>query len=200
MQITLNRWIGKTCPEGWKKYTNRTVSGHPRYLRWSWLLAAVLLCISVAGGETLGKEEDDPYHTGPVGDDPAQIVAKAVLCFDDKFIYSTCEESYRLTQSGNLNVPPDYTDVYCNGPCLQETYLVLNCIEGILTHFVFYNKATIQDIRDTLQAGCSHTSERGKFNVSEHIEAQKNSAHKALKPVLLGLGLVVVAMGHLLML
>lgn len=129
-----------------------------------------------------------------------RILSSLMLIWTKHQIYSTCEESYRLTQSGNLNVPPDYTDVYCNGPCLQETYLVLNCIEGILTHFVFYNKATIQDIRDTLQAGCSHTSERGKFNVSEHIEAQKNSAHKALKPVLLGLGLVVVAMGHLLML
>lgn len=47
---------------------------------------------------------------------------------------------------------------------------------------------------------CVNANCAGKFNVSEHIEAQKNSAHKALKPVLLGLGLVVVAMGHLLML
>lgn len=46
---------------------------------------------------------------------------------------------------------------------------------------------------------CVNANCAGKFNVSEHIEAEKNSAHKALKPVLLGLGLVVVAMGRFLM-
>lgn len=76
-------------------------------------------------------------------------------------IYSSCKESYRLTESGNLNVPHDYTDQYCNGPCLTETHLVLDCIEGILYHFVFYNKATIKDVRDTIKAGCGYGPERG---------------------------------------
>lgn len=78
-------------------------------------------------------------------------------------IYSSCEESYRLTASGDLNVPYDYTEQYCEGPCLSETHLVLNCIENILSHFVFYNRATIYDIRDTIKAGCSYGPERGSL-------------------------------------
>lgn len=78
-------------------------------------------------------------------------------------VYSSCEQSYRLTESGNINVPPDYTDKYCSGPCLTETNLVLDCIENIMLHFKFYNKATIQDIRDTIKAGCSHGPEKGSL-------------------------------------
>lgn len=75
--------------------------------------------------------------------------------------YRSCEESYRLTQTGNLNVPKEKTDEYCNGPCLTETHLVLNCIDNIFKNFVFYNKATIQDVRDTVQAACSYGPQRG---------------------------------------
>lgn len=76
-------------------------------------------------------------------------------------IYSSCEEAYRLTESGKLDVPSEYVDPYCNGPCLTETHLVLNCIENIMTNFVFYNRATIQDIRVTIKAGCGYGPERG---------------------------------------
>ncbi|KAL5782186.1 hypothetical protein ACOSP7_007215 [Xanthoceras sorbifolium] len=139
-------------------------------------------------------------QTGITGDDPAEIVAKALLCLNDKYIYSSCEESYRLTESGNLNVPLDYTDQYCNGPCLTETHLVLSCIENILSHFVFYNRATIQDVRDTIKAGCGYGPERGDFNVAEHVEAEENSAQKTetANKVLLGFGLMIIARGLLL--
>ncbi|KAK2644900.1 hypothetical protein Ddye_020095 [Dipteronia dyeriana] len=139
-------------------------------------------------------------QTGIIGgDDPAQIVAKALLCLNDKYIYSSCEESYRLTHSGNLNVPIDYTDQYCNGPCLEETHLVLTCIENILSHFVFYNRATIYDIRDTIKAACSYGPERGHFNVAEHIEDEENSAQKKTAyKVFSGYGLVIIGQGLLL--
>ncbi|EEF43054.1 conserved hypothetical protein [Ricinus communis] len=114
---------------------------------------------------------------GVVGDDPAEIVAKALLCFNERHIYSSCSDAYRLTQSGNLNVPPDYVDEYCSGPCLTETHLVLNCIENIMTRFIFYNKATIHDIRDTIKAGCGYGPERGDFNVAEHLQYEENSAY-----------------------
>ncbi|MCL7040653.1 hypothetical protein MKW94_004924 [Papaver nudicaule] len=110
-------------------------------------------------------------------EDPAQIVAKALYCFNDRFVYSSCKESYRLTQSGNINVPPEATDEYCSGACLTETHLVLDCINNILSNFLFYNKATIWDIKATIKAGCSDTDERGNFNVAEHLES--NDGHKA---------------------
>ena len=76
-------------------------------------------------------------------------------------IYSRCDEAYRLTQSGNLNVPPEATDVFCNGPCLAETRLVLGCIHGVISDFLFYNRATVRDITYALSAGCGSTGYRG---------------------------------------
>ncbi|XVF38819.1 hypothetical protein REPUB_Repub20aG0135000 [Reevesia pubescens] len=139
-----------------------------------------------------GNADEGLPQTGAVAADPAQIVAKALLCFNEKAIYSSCEETCRLTESGNLNVPHDYIEKYCNGPCLSETHLVLNCIENIMTNFLFYNKATIQDIRDTIQAGCGYGPERGKFNVEEHIEAEESSANKAATHILFGIGSMII--------
>lgn len=134
-------------------------------------------------------------------------------------VYSSCEQSYRLTESGNINVPPGYADQYCRGPCFSETNLVLNCIDNILSHFLFYNRASIQDVRETIKAGCSYGPERGKdisffaihfmdcpdqiifccpgnFNVAEHIQAGENNAPpKGSKSVMLGLLFVIVYMG-----
>ncbi|KAJ4956797.1 hypothetical protein NE237_013580 [Protea cynaroides] len=131
-----------------------------------WFLVAALISIAV----TCCKSD-------LVENDPGQIVAKAILCFNNKYIYSSCEESYRLNESGNLNVPPEATDQFCNGPCLDETNLVLDCIDGILHNFLFYNEATIQDIRDTISAGCGDTSERGNFNVQQHIQDEYSHAY-----------------------
>ncbi|XP_011020476.1 PREDICTED: uncharacterized protein LOC105122837 isoform X3 [Populus euphratica] len=136
--------------------------------------------------------------TGIVDADPAEIVAKALLCFSDKYIYSSCEVAYRLTEIGKLNVPPEYADSYCGGPCLTETHLVLSCIENIMKHFVFYNKATIQDVRDTIKAGCGYGPERGNFDVSEHLQFEENNAFKTANQILLGVGFMFG--GHALLL
>ncbi|PON93232.1 hypothetical protein TorRG33x02_111380 [Trema orientale] len=159
-----------------------------------WVLASALFLPYVFGSIS-GKAEEDhgPDQFGNnAGYDPAQVVAKALLCFNDKYIYSSCEESYRLTESGNLDVPPDKTEAYCGGPCLTETHLVLNCIDNILANFVFYNRATIQDIRDTIHAGCGYGPERGNFNVAGRIEAEENKAERAGNQILVGFGLMVV--------
>ncbi|KAE8708814.1 Glycine-rich family protein, putative isoform 2 [Hibiscus syriacus] len=75
----------------------------------SWFFAVTIVSLSILVFQ-LGKadEYEDMPETGRgsvVGEDPAQIVAKALLCFNDKYIYSSCEESYRLTANGNLDVP-----------------------------------------------------------------------------------------------
>ncbi|XP_010674167.1 uncharacterized protein LOC104890395 isoform X2 [Beta vulgaris subsp. vulgaris] len=102
--------------------------------------------------------------------DPGQIVTKALSCFNANNIYTRCNEGYRLTQSGYLNIPPAATDQFCYGPCLAETHFVLDCVEHSLSTFVFYNKATINDIRSTLQAACGHTHRRANFNVEEYMQ------------------------------
>ncbi|XP_021822283.1 uncharacterized protein LOC110763750 [Prunus avium] len=138
---------------------------------------------------------DVPDQIGSAEQDPAQIVAKALLCFNDKYVYSSCEESYRLNEGGDLKVPAAKTDEYCNGPCLQETHLVLDCVDNILSNFLFYNKATVQDVRDTIQAGCGYGEERGKFDVAEHIKAEGSKAYKAANYQIL-IGLVAMIMGN----
>lgn len=136
-------------------------------------------------------------QTGSAGeDDPAEVVSKALLCFNNNYVYSSCEQSYRLTESGNINVPPEHADLYCRGPCFSETNLVLNCIDNILSHFLFYNRASIEDVRETIKAGCSYGPERGNFNVAEHIQAGENSAPKVSKSVMLALVLMIVYMGY----
>ncbi|KAH8496383.1 hypothetical protein H0E87_019221 [Populus deltoides] len=69
-----------------------------------------------------------------------------------------------------------------------ETHLVLNCIQNIMKNFVFYNKATIVDVRYTIKAGCSYGPERGNFDVSEHLQAEQNNAYNTANQILLGLG------------
>ncbi|XP_030539883.2 uncharacterized protein LOC115747755 [Rhodamnia argentea] len=127
-----------------------------------------------------------------------QIIEKALLCFNDKNIYKACEESYRLDESGDLHVPPEYTNVFCNGPCLSETNLVLTCIEGVLSNFLFYNHATIRDIKDTIHAGCGFGPERGDFNVAEHIQAEGNGAPRNAKQAVFYI--LTAVMGWLLLL
>lgn len=107
-------------------------------------------------------------------------------------IYSSCGETHRLTQSGELNVPPEYTDQYCNGPCLSETTHVLDCIDGILKQFVFYNRATLNDVRETIKGGCSHGPKRGNFDVIEHIQAGDATKNVVSKPVVCALGLMII--------
>ncbi|KAI3822360.1 hypothetical protein L1987_09949 [Smallanthus sonchifolius] len=119
------------------------------------------------------------------GDEPEEVVVKALQCFSEKHIYSSCDESYRLTESGQLHVPPEYTDEYCNGPWLQETHLVLTCVDNILSHFIFYNHATIKDVKETIKMGCNYGPHRGDFNVVEHIEGYESSSFKLSYTIIL---------------
>ncbi|GMG99772.1 hypothetical protein Nepgr_001612 [Nepenthes gracilis] len=129
----------------------------------------VILCIALAAISAVGCNTEYVPNA-------ALLLEQAFLCFNNKFIYSKCAEAYRLNQNGDINVPPAATDQFCYGPCLPETHLVLDCVDHAVSNFKFYNKATIQDIRATLQAGCSQTTERGNFNVEEHNQDESSNA------------------------
>ncbi|XP_024197338.2 uncharacterized protein LOC112200534 isoform X2 [Rosa chinensis] len=167
------------------------------------VLAAALIYISLSCCKMGSADEDGPEtgnvpQTGGAGEfDPAQIVAKALLCFNNNYVYSSCEQSFRLNESGDLKVPKDKTDEFCNGACLTETHLVLNCVDHILANFVFYNKATIRDVRDTVQAGCGSGPERGNFNVEEHMAETSKARTPATYQILVGLVLMVLGNGLL---
>ncbi|RDX79583.1 hypothetical protein CR513_39979 [Mucuna pruriens] len=135
---------------------------------------------------------------GGVGD-PSQIISKALLCFNDKNIYRSCEESCRLNENGNLNVPTEKTDTFCEGPCLSETNLVLSCLDNVFSNFIFYNRATIQDIRETIEAGCGYGPDRGNFNVAEHIQKSEESKAPKATTSHVVMGLAIVVMGRALL-
>ncbi|GMY21862.1 hypothetical protein FCV25MIE_17103 [Fagus crenata] len=118
------------------------------------------------------------FFSGYADDNPGQMTAQAFVCFNNKLIYSGCDEAYRLNPSGNINVPPEAADLFCNGPCLIETQQVLNCINNLLSNFIFYNKVTIPDVRYALNAGCSNTNQRGNFNVGQYIEGFTSNANR----------------------
>ncbi|CAK8531601.1 unnamed protein product [Lathyrus sativus] len=124
--------------------------------------------------------------------DPTPIISKALLCFNDKYIYQSCEESYRLSENGNLDIPSEKTDVFCEGPCMSETNLVLGCIDNIFSNFIFYNRATIHDVKETILAGCGYGPQRGNFNVAEHIQTEENNAVKTTSHVLMGLAFIMM--------
>ncbi|KAM0013410.1 hypothetical protein Hdeb2414_s0044g00742861 [Helianthus debilis subsp. tardiflorus] len=138
---------------------------------------------SGAGGGFGGSGGGGFGSAGGFGGIGTGAIAKALVCLNDK-IYSECEESYRLTESGELHVPPDYTDQYCGGPCLKETDLVLNCINDVFSNFIFNNRATILIVKDTIKAGCSYGPSRGDFNVAEHVQAYESNSYKFSYPIL----------------
>ncbi|KAL8047574.1 hypothetical protein ABFX02_07G008500 [Erythranthe guttata] len=129
-----------------------------------------------------GADQSFP-QTGIIGTTPALIFNKALECLSNKYIYSSCDEAHRLTQNGELNVPPEYADEYCNGPCLAETNHALDCINGILKRFVFYNSATLNDVRETIKSGCGYGPKRGNFDVIGHIQAGDASKNRVFDRV-----------------
>lgn len=146
----------------------------------------------------VGANQEYP-ETGNGEQYPDHIVDEALHCFNEKQIYSSCIEAYRLSLNGELNVPPENADEYCNGPCLSETHLVLNCIEGVLSHFKFYNHATVNDVKETIKSGCSYGPKRGDFNVAERVQEDDSNGHRTNFSLFLS-GLVLMIMTRHLML
>ncbi|KAK8501663.1 hypothetical protein V6N12_002401 [Hibiscus sabdariffa] len=132
-----------------------TASKLKRFTSFNLLIIVAIFCHNVRSGNAQNF--------------PAQSLPKAFFCFNNKYIYTGCNEAYRLNESGDLNIPREATDVFCNGPCLAETQLVLKCVDNVLSGFVFYNKATIRDITNVLRAGCSNTNTRGRNKRSIEI-------------------------------
>lgn len=89
-----------------------------------------------------------------------------VLIWSDQ-IYAGCNEAYRLNESGEFNVPPEATNLFCHGPCFEETQQVLNCVDRMFSNFVFGNRATLPELRSALRAGCSYTNQIGKRKESQ---------------------------------
>ncbi|XP_052140448.1 uncharacterized protein LOC127760261 [Oryza glaberrima] len=94
------------------------------------------------------------------------IVARAIICFSDRYIYSGCQGQYRLGPEGALRVPAAAAEAFCGGPCLAETRLVLGCVDGIMDSFRFYNGASVRDVRLALDRGCGL---RGDFDVLRRL-------------------------------
>ncbi|OEL15158.1 hypothetical protein BAE44_0023822 [Dichanthelium oligosanthes] len=101
--------------------------------------------------------------------DAMDIVGRALVCFNDRYIYSGCQGSFRLGPQGALDVPPGSADAFCGGPCLAETELVLHCVDAIMDNFRFYNGASAADVRFALDRGCGRSGLRGDFDVLRRL-------------------------------
>ncbi|CAI0467090.1 unnamed protein product [Linum tenue] len=147
--------------------------------------------IDVGSNGVSGSTSSSSSSSSNNDNDPAEMVAKAMLCFNNRGIYRSCDEDFRLNESGRLGVPLEQVDAYCGGSCLTETNMVLDCLEGIMKNFRFYNTATIKDIKDTVSAGCSDGPERGNFDVSEHLEASESTVLKGASWGLCAIGYLI---------
>ncbi|CAL4950716.1 unnamed protein product [Urochloa decumbens] len=140
--------------------------------RW-FLLACVFSCcllILCCTSDGAAAAAAAAFHAEKRDSDATDIVARALICFNDRYIYSGCQESFRLGPQGSLaGVPPGSADAFCGGPCLAETELVLRCVDGIMGNFRFYNGATAADVRFALDRGCGRSALRGDFDVLRRL-------------------------------
>lgn len=89
-------------------------------------------------------------------------------------------------------MPPEYTDDYCKGPCLEETNHVLDCMDGILKGFLFLNRATLDNVRDTIESGCGYGPKRGacdSFPSFDYVEASFSNVFELLQGILMCLSI-----------
>ncbi|KAK1317375.1 hypothetical protein QJS10_CPA05g00269 [Acorus calamus] len=84
--------------------------------------------------------------------DPLQIIGKAILCFDNQTVYNDCGKAIRSSINGTVNG----TVVICSKSCLAEAFLILDCVDQILSNFVFYNNMTIPAVKATFKAACNN--------------------------------------------
>ncbi|CAL4964437.1 unnamed protein product [Urochloa decumbens] len=137
--------------------------------RW-FLLACVSCCLLIPRCTSDGAAAAAAFHAEKRDADATDIVGRALICFNDRYIYSGCQESFRLGPQGSLaGVPPGSADAFCGGPCLAETELVLRCVDGIMGNFRFYNGAAAADVRYALDRGCGRSALRGDFDVLSRL-------------------------------
>ncbi|KAK1316480.1 hypothetical protein QJS10_CPA05g00270 [Acorus calamus] len=87
-----------------------------------------------------------------VAQDPLQIVGKALICFDNKTVYNNCSSAIQSSINGTING----TAVICSKSCLAETFVILDCVNDILSNFKFFNNLTIPAVKAIFNAACNN--------------------------------------------
>ncbi|KAL1536290.1 hypothetical protein AAHA92_28965 [Salvia divinorum] len=150
----------------------------------------------LGGAEVIAEELVAEAGAGEgEGEDRDHVFINALECFNDRNIYSMCDEEYRLSEKGELKVPRECTDQYCQGSCREETNLVLECIQQIFQHFRFYNKATLNDVRETINAACSYGPKRGDFDVAEHERVDEDFSSKLMSSTIVIYAALLMILG-----
>ncbi|PWA74202.1 hypothetical protein CTI12_AA254500 [Artemisia annua] len=73
-----------------------------------------------------------------------------------KRVSPDCPGNLTLSTDGWLNISSSETQQFCQGPCKQHTLDVLKCVWYVKHDYKFDNKATIQNINETINNGCEH--------------------------------------------
>ncbi|KAL7583477.1 uncharacterized protein LOC128129336 [Lactuca sativa] len=71
-------------------------------------------------------------------------------------VSSDCPGKFTLHVGGWLNISANETQAFCEGGCAQHTQQLLKCVKYVKQNYVFRNKATINNLNDTINIGCTH--------------------------------------------
>ncbi|KAJ7526030.1 hypothetical protein O6H91_17G078500 [Diphasiastrum complanatum] len=122
-------------------------ASYPRACAWLLTSCVMIVLFSVVDAKTVL----DP--TGMVNLNKNQAYTNSLLCLQNTTV--PCPGA-NLGESGN--VQPNNTAAFCTQGCLNQTMVMLKCIDHVYNDFRFNNKGTTNDIRAALNKGCSHNS------------------------------------------
>ncbi|KAL7124668.1 hypothetical protein ABFS83_14G063800 [Erythranthe nasuta] len=111
------------------------------------------------------QSENRLYPTANQNLSPNEAWRSTEFCLQN--ISSSCPVNYTLTHSGWLNVTHTDGPTFCEaGGCAEHTRAVLLCLYHVKIDYYFANFATIKDLSDTINNGC--TSPQGFTGVSKY--------------------------------
>ncbi|XP_019168477.1 PREDICTED: uncharacterized protein LOC109164142 [Ipomoea nil] len=102
---------------------------------------------------------------------PFEQWRSAYFCLLNFKANTTCIPKYVLSMKGWLNVTKNEGPGFCSSKCVKETRNVLHCISHTKRDFWFANKATVNDINQTIIDGCG---QKGFTGVSYHPVPKKH--------------------------
>ncbi|KAL3530986.1 hypothetical protein ACH5RR_010308 [Cinchona calisaya] len=98
--------------------------------------------------------ENKTFPTANNNLSPIQQWRSAFYCLN--ITSTSCPVKYTLNMSGRLNVVHEDGPTFCEaGGCADHTRAVLACIHDVKPDFWFGNNATVKNLNDTINIGCS---------------------------------------------
>ncbi|KAH7280530.1 hypothetical protein KP509_36G001200 [Ceratopteris richardii] len=122
------------------------------------VLASFLFLASAHFSSTGVVAQENPQ--GEVNLNKNTAYNNAVKCFQNAT--AVCQTlGFSLNETGKLNINSTIQKQYCEGGCANQTLVELKCVSNVYAEFRFNNAATVSDVQNAIQTGCS----TGNFTV-----------------------------------